>query len=252
MPREQAIRVLPPAERQQGYNCETFILDLSDYEKGIAGMTTKELQAIWDDMVSMGRTRLPYPFVYVIVKLVGKDDGEEFIRSGFYKQKNERPDELMTSPVLFDEEDTVISYEEVQKVKAHAADGHPLLRPLAEEYDRCLANMGFEYLFFIRLLLIMLNTQNTEKHDMSRKKVTISAVPSEKKRWGKARYTYLCPPDFGGGNGEHRKHNSPRPHLRRGHFKMVAHGAGRVERKQVWIDPCFVMGVPDEPRAAYI
>lgn len=37
---------------------------------------------------------------------------------------------------------------------------------------------------------------------------------------------------------------SPRMHWRRGHFKRVAHGEGRVDRRRVWIRPTIVNATP--------
>ena len=37
-------------------------------------------------------------------------------------------------------------------------------------------------------------------------------------------------------------HNSPRPHWRRGHWRMQPHGEGRLLRRQVFIAPIFVCG----------
>jgi hypothetical protein len=35
-------------------------------------------------------------------------------------------------------------------------------------------------------------------------------------------------------------HASPRPHWRRGHFRRQAVGAGRTERKIIWIEPILI------------
>lgn len=39
---------------------------------------------------------------------------------------------------------------------------------------------------------------------------------------------------------EHGTHASPRMHWRRGHFRNQAHGAGRRERKTIWIEPTLI------------
>ena len=41
-------------------------------------------------------------------------------------------------------------------------------------------------------------------------------------------------------------HNSPRPHWRRGHWRMQPVGEGRLARRQVFIAPVFVCGDNDQ------
>jgi hypothetical protein len=44
------------------------------------------------------------------------------------------------------------------------------------------------------------------------------------------------------GQREHGTHASPRMHWRRGHHRFQAHGAGRRERKEIWVEPTLIGG----------
>lgn len=52
------------------------------------------------------------------------------------------------------------------------------------------------------------------------------------------------------GNKHELNHSSPRPHWRKGHYKNVACGVGRLERKRVFIQACLVNFKPNETKDA--
>lgn len=253
--RSEAVMAIEPEFRAEALKCETFILDFADMDETIGNMKCGELDATWKDLEKLGRVRLPYHIIQIMTRMVNDEFPQGYVRTAFYHQMDDT--NINISPVLYTAEGgkivNVITWEEKERIKKGARDSdHPHLKRAAAQYAEAIDKVAGNYVFFMQVLMVMLNTVNIEHHDVSRNKSTISGVTSEKKRWGRGRYTYICPPDFGQGNGEHRKHDSPRPHLRRGHFKMVRCGAGRVDRRQVWIEPCFVMGTPDAPREAYV
>lgn len=261
--RKEAVLSLPPELRQQGLTCETFIIDFKSMNENVGKMTSQDFQESFKGLQELGRARLPYPLVYVIVRGVVLETQESMLRTCFYRERDPADGyevSLDAFPVLlYNPSDKfkhmIVTWDDKLEYMDKATDpyAHPDIQRAAAAYLDARDRIADCILFYGQFLIIMLNTKNVLHADVSRAKSTVASIPTEARRWGKARYTLLHPnppPDSTVNKGG--SHTSPRPHLRRGHFRMVPHGHGRTERRQVWIDPCFVNGVPDEPRETYV
>lgn len=100
---------------------------------------------------------------------------------------------------------------------------------------------------WVQRLIVMLATKGIKRERHSPPKAMRGGETLKTSKRGYIGYTVIRPPSAQelGYQSSAGTHVSPRPHLRRGHIR-------HLKDRETWIPPCFVCGVPEEERKAYM
>jgi hypothetical protein len=213
-------------------------------EAFIKAFSVEEVKATWDDMVTLGIARPPYPdfdivgptniFLNVVLEGWG---------SRLQDEANYRLSRWLTK-IKFTNYKFEGYFIETENRDGWKDVTHTLNKNNSDMGSICAANA-------YQFLIVALATRNVIREEKLHKAARLGIGKAAKR--GIYRTVILRTPpasslEPGGGH-----HASPRPHLRRGHIRNARVGTGRAQVRQVWIEPTFINASEDfiNERTAY-